>query len=163
MSFYHEGVKVPWFAEGWRDEFVNSLPIERAVLSILKLYKVLFNQIDISQSRGLAILDISFEQLVFNPCKVLSNLEIFIERSHHRSVYSILKSQKIPRKTISEGLGHRSYGWVKGGNTEENNYRRLFELLQSFSNLKLLQEFNNLISFYNRRYPSALAQYESIN
>jgi hypothetical protein len=163
ISFYHRGVKTPWFAEGWQDEFVNSSNIERSVLCIIRLYRALFDQIDTSRSNGLAVLEVSFEQLVFDPNPVLASLEAFIGRSHHQSIGSILKRQKIPRETIARGRGHRSYGWVNIGNSEEDSYRRLFKMTQDCSREKLLQEFNDLIRLYNLRYPSALAQFESMS
>lgn len=163
MSIYHRGIKVPWFAGSWKDEFVNSSPIERSILCIVRLYRVLFDQIDISRSNGLAVLDVSFEQLVFDPNPVLSSLEAFIGRSHHQSISSILKRQKIPREIIAQGRGHSSYGWVNSGNSEGDFYLRLFKMAQDCSNAKLLQEFNDLIYLYNMRYPSALSQFESMS
>jgi hypothetical protein len=163
MSFYHRGVKVPWFAKDWQDQFVNSSLIERAVLCILRLYMTLFDQIDISRSRGLAVLDISFEQLVFDPSLALSSLEAFIGRSHHQCIKSILKKQKIPRETIARGRGHRTYGWVKSSNSEEDSFRQLFEAVNSCQDKKLLQEFKDLICLYNIRYPSKIAQFQDMN
>jgi hypothetical protein len=162
ISFYSDGVKVPWFAVGWEYDFVHASPLERAVLCIQKLCLSLFQELSISKANGLAILDVSFEQMVFDTDAVLLKLELFTDRSHHKSINSILKKQKIPRESIAAGRGHGSYGWVKGNLSEEDAYLNHIQAIKSGCGANLFQDFNNLIVRYNDSYPSKLKRFEGI-
>ncbi len=159
MAFYHEGTKVPWFARGWEGEFARANNTERAVLCITRLYPWLDEKIEASRANGLAILDLSFEQAVFETGKMLHKLEQFTGRSHHPRISSILKKQMLPRETIAKGKGHASYGWSNSDKSEGETYVELLTSVQANCSVELLKEMNKVISWYNRKYPSKLAAF----
>ena len=113
MAFYHEDTKVPWFAKGWKDEFVRANPTARAVLCITRLYPWLDDKIEKSRATGLAVLDLSFEEAVFETDKTLYKLEQFAGRRHHPRIASILKKQRLPRETVAKGRGTRKLWLVE--------------------------------------------------
>jgi hypothetical protein len=160
MAFYYNDIKIPWFVSGWEDEFLNANPTERAVLSIIRLYRWLDEQVTQAKVDGLSVLDISFEQTVFETDKILARLENFTGRKHHPKIGSILKRQKLPRETIAQGRGHSSYGWVKSDSTEEEAYLGYFRSIHSTCSPIIVKDFKELIHWYNAKYPSKLAQFE---
>lgn len=160
MAFYHEDVKVPWFAKGWEAEFVRANPTERAVLCIARLYPWLDGKIAGSQVSGLAVLDLSFEEAVFETGNMLRKLEQFTGRAHHHGIASLLKKQMLPRDTICKGKGHAQYGWSKSDKSEARMYADMMTLLRENCSDALQGEMRQLIAWYNKRYPSRLGQFE---
>lgn len=160
MAFYHEDTKVPWFAQDWKAEFVRSNPTERAVLCITRLYPWLDTKIERARASGLAVLDLSFEEAVFQTDKTLHKLEQFTGRRHHSRIASILKKQMLPRETIAKGRGHSSYGWTKSDKTEGEMYAELLAGVRANCSVELQNEMNKVIAWYNEKYPSPLSQYQ---
>ena len=159
MAFYRENTKIPWFAEAWSAEYVNGNEIERAVMCITRLYPWLNGKIEESRAAGLSVLDLSFEEAVFETNITLSKLEKFTGRKNHPRITSILKKQKIPRNTIAQGKGHASYGWVKNNKSEAETYAELLEKVQENCSANHLDELDKVIAWYNDKYPSKLADF----
>ena len=160
MSFYHEDTKVPWFAQAWKAEFVRGNPTERAVLCISRLFPWLDRKIEGARASGLAVLDLSFEEAVFQTEKALYKLEQFVGRRHHSRIAGILKKQMLPRQTIAKGRGHSSYGWAKSDKKEGEIYAELLAGVQATCSEELQNEMNKMIAWYNGKYPSPLSQYQ---
>jgi hypothetical protein len=159
MAFYNENIKVPWFANGWETEFVNANPTERAVMCITHLYPWLDKKILESQMAGLPVLILNFEEAVFETDKVLTKLEQFTSRKHHLRVFSILKKQKLPRKTIAKGKGHNQYGWKKDNRSEGEIYEGIQNMVIKKCSASLQNDLNETISWYNNKYPSRLVNF----
>jgi hypothetical protein len=159
MSYYYEDVKVPWFVDGWEAEYVGASSVEKAVLCITHLYPWLEKKMSTARSFGLSLLDLSFEEVVFETTEATSRIENFLGRSHHPKVASILSKQMLPRQTVSQGRGHMSYGWKQTDKPERQVYEEQLQLVRSACSLGLQSEFYQLIHWYNRRYPSVLADY----
>ena len=160
MSFYHEGMKTPWFAKGWEAEFVQGNPIERAVLCITRLYPWLNKKIEELRAAGLPVLDVSFEEAVFDTKMMLKKLEHFTGRIHSPRLASILKKQKLPRESVAKGKGHASYGWSKSNKSEGESYADLMMKLRENCSVGLQHDMYQLIAWYNKTYPSRLRQFE---
>lgn len=160
-SFYHEGEKVPWFAKQWAEEYNSAKPLEKAILCITRLYPWLFQKIDEAKKDGLEVLIISFEELSFRPKLVLSRLEEFTGRSHHGQIASVLKRQKLPRNSISQGRGHSSYGWSSSKSSDAEIYTHLRNKVKENCSEPLLGTLNETISWYNDLFPSSLADLEN--
>jgi hypothetical protein len=160
MSFYYEGAKVPWFAQAWKAEFVRSNPTEQAVLCISRLLPWLDRNIEHARASGLAVLDLSFEEAVFQTEETLCKLEQFIGRRHHSRVAGILKKLMIPRETITNGKGHSNYGWAKSFKSEGEMYESLLADVQANCSHKLQEDLHKSIAWYNQKYPSILSQYQ---
>ena len=159
MSYYYENVKVPWFVDGWEVEYINASSVERAVMCITHLYPLLESKITEAKASGLSILELSFEEMVFETEETVSKLESFIGRSHHPRIGSILRDQMIPRETIFRGRGHKSYGWQQTNKSEHLVYKEQLQLVQSSCSPELQAKLYQLIRWYDHVYPSVLANY----
>ena len=160
ISYYHNQVKVPWFMNEWAGEYVNGNAIEQAVLCITKLYPLLNEKVELSKKNGLELLDLSFEESVFDTGRTLEKLQVFLGRSHHPRINRVLKKQKLPRDMISKGKGHASYGW-QGNNkkTEEDNYQDMLGRVKSGCSKELVEQLDTTIAWYNEKYPSKLSRF----
>jgi len=160
ISFNHKGEKVPWFVAGWEDHFIEASAMDKALLSIIKLYEWLENATQEALANRRNILTLSFESLVLNPEKSLQNVSSFLGRAHHRRLSTVLRKQKIPRKTISQGRGHAVYGWSYDSSGESEVYTRNMAFVRSEGSRAVVDRFLTLIQDYNKKYPSELAQYQ---
>lgn len=160
ISFYHENVKVPWFAYDYKNEFVKMNLTEKAVLCISRLYFLLDEKMQKAKINGLAVLDLSFEETVFETSRTLQKIEQFTNRKHHNRIASILKKQKLPRTTLSNGKGHASYGWSSIDKPERERYSDLLSNLRNNCSSELQSKMMQLIEWYNCRYPSELGKYK---
>jgi len=158
ISFTHNNTKVPWFARGWKDEFVQANYTERAVLCVTRLYPWLNEKIETSKKEGLDVLDLSFEEAVFETDKTLDKLMQFTGRNHHPNIKRILKKQMLPRDTIAKGRGHVSYGWVKNDQSEEEMYSDLMMMVKDNCSIELQRNLHNSVGWYDEKYPSKLAE-----
>jgi hypothetical protein len=161
MSYYVEGIKVPWFAQEFENRFINSNSIERAILCIIKLYPWLEVKLRAAEASGLSLLELSFEQIVFQTDDTLRKLSQYLGRDHHPRVASILKRQLLPRDEVLSGKGHRKYGWRQTKATESKTYERLMRLVLDHCQAELGNDFFRLIDWYNSKYPSILGDYAS--
>ena len=161
LSLDYEGVKIPWFAAGWEEEFAQLNTMDRALLSIVKMYEWLDVALQTASDEGHSVLVLTFESLVLDPQESFQMLGSFLGRSHHPRLSRILRGQKIPRKTISEGKGHAGYGWSKGSNTSELEfYNRSLDFVGSKGSAAAVANFSDSIKWYNKTYPSVLAEYQ---
>ncbi|MFM7492621.1 MAG: hypothetical protein ACKO2A_01790, partial [Acidimicrobiaceae bacterium] len=84
LSFEVEGVKVPWFAAKWADEFVASSITDRALLSIARMQTDMINAIDSINTAQKPLLVLSFENTVLQPHDSINRLEKFLGRQSTR-------------------------------------------------------------------------------
>jgi hypothetical protein len=162
VSIDHEGSKVPWFAAGWENEFVEANTMDKALLSIIKLYDWLSSSTKDAVARGGNVLTLSFESLAMTPEEPLQMLASFLGRQHHSRLPSILRKQKIPRNTISQGKGHAGYGWSKkdSDKDEQQVYAQHLKFVKTNGSSGNVDKLLNLIETYNDKYPSMLSQYQ---
>lgn len=160
ISFYHQGEKVPWFANGWEDEYVESNSTERAVLAITRLYPKLAAQIKSSREAGLEILDISFEEIAFETMSAMLKLQEFTGRAHNPRLLSILRRQKLPRKRLADGRGNSNYGWIKTDKSDLEMYEDMWSVVRKNCSPYLQSELHRTIDWYNCAYPSRLTEYK---
>lgn len=161
MSFHYNDTKVPWFANEWASEYIEATDIERAVLCICRLYPRLKNNLDKSRADGADILELPFEMAAFDTYEMLIKLEEFLGRNHHKKISSILKKQKLPRKTVAQGRGQAHYGWVRSLLTERETYHELNQMVKDNCSVKIYEEMIKIIDWYNIRYPSSLSELAS--
>jgi hypothetical protein len=157
MAYYYQGVKIPWFINESVDEFVEGNKFERAVQSIVKLYPLLETKIENSKKNGLQILDISFEEIVFDTKLALEKIEFFLGRIHSEKIQIILKKQKLPRNTIAQGNGHKDYGWQRSNKSELDTYQELLKIVSENCSIHSQESLQSTIKWYNNKYPSKLS------
>ena len=91
------GREVPWFAHKWRDSFHENTSIINVLLSLRSLQKDI---ISVFLKQDPRVLFIPFEHFVTDPYLFLERIEAFTGNRFGRSLDSVLKRQKIPRKYI---------------------------------------------------------------
>ena len=162
VSMDYDGNKIPWFAAEWEEEFSHLNTMDQALLSISKLYQWLDGAIQTGIEEGRNVLVLSFESLVLDPHESLQQLGSFMGRSHHPRLSRILRHQKVPRKTISQGRGHTGYGWSRNSsNSELEFYKRSLDFVSSQGSAVKVSSFLDTIEWYNRKFPSPLLEYQS--
>jgi len=158
LTFYEGNNKIPWFAETWKEDFINSSHYDRCLLSIIFCYELLFNKIK-EHSHKENFLVLSFESIVFDTDNQLNILSEFIGKSHGKSIKRTLKNQNLPRKTISHGKGYSKYRWSKGSGDEELDYKSKMKLIIDNCSITNIENFKRIISVYNKYFPSVLINY----
>lgn len=162
IAFDAHGTKVPWFAADWADEFIASSPMDRVLLGISRLYERLFRAIEDLNIRSVPLMIVSFESLAMETGVELKRLEEFLGREHHPHIRKLLKKQKLPRRRLTHGTGHRDYGWKPGADkSESDEYARICSSIRASASSENFARFEQSIVQYNQRWPSILSQFRS--
>ena len=162
LSFEHRNTKIPWFAESWADEYVDSSVTDRALLSISRMQKSMIETTEKLQISSAPILVLAFEQTVLDPQTVLTQLETFLDRKRTNRTKRVLRHQALPRKQISAGRSTSSFSFTsKPTSTEAEIYKRITDSITSDASATAIEEFRVAISDYNARWDSPLVALES--
>ena len=159
-SFYFNNHKLPWFVEGWANEFIAANPTERAILCVNRLYTWLYEKIDEARQEGLEILVVSFEESVFQTNLILEKLQDFVGRAHHADLDKILKIQKLPRSSIYNGRGHAGYGWSESNKPDKETYKYMTINIRKNCSDSIYAELEKTIAWYNENFPSELVKFK---
>jgi hypothetical protein len=161
LSFEVSGVKVPWFAADWADEFVSSSITDRALLSIARMQSGMFSSIDSINAAQQPLLVLSFENTVLRPEDSIEKLEIFLNRPRTRRTNRVLRQQNLPRKQISAGKATSSFSFTSNSaSSEHETYKKVFEEIEADGSLSAVDEFRSAVNAYNLRWPSQLNEFE---
>ena len=163
LSFEVNGVKVPWFAANWADEFVASSITDRALLSIARMQTSMIRAIDEIKAASRPLLVLSFEHAVTNSQDSIDKLEKFLNRSSTRRTKSVLRQQHLPRTQISAGKATSSFSFTSNGkNSETEIYQQVVTEISASGSKSAITEFKSAIAVYNSRWPSQLAALEKL-
>jgi hypothetical protein len=117
------------------------------------------NEIEKEKNNGLQILDISFEEIVFETKLTLKKIEFFLGRQHSEKIEIILKKQKLPRITTAQGNGHKAYGWQSSNKSELDYYQDLLKIVSDNCSIHSQENLHSTIKWYNNKYPSKLSNF----
>ena len=163
LSFEVSGVKVPWFAANWADEFVESSVTDRALLSIARMQSEMLEAIDKITAAAKPLHILSFENAVTNSQDSINKLEKFLNRSVTRRTKKVLKQQNLPRAHISAGKATSSFSFTSNGaSSEDEIYKKITAEISANGSEKAIAEFKIAIAVYNSRWPSQLAELEKV-
>ncbi len=163
LSFEVNGVKVPWFAAKWVNEFANSSVTDRALLSIARMQSEMINAIESIESAQKPLLVLSFENTVLQPQDSIIRLEKFLGRQSTRRTKRVLKQQNLPRQQISAGKATSSYSFTASGSSSEIEiYKKILTEIQASGSASAITEFRSAIGTYNSRWPSQLTELEKL-
>lgn len=161
LSFEVSGVKVPWFAADWADEFVSSSITDRALLSIARMQSEMFSSIDSINAAQKPLLVLSFENTVLRPEDSIKKLENFLNRPRTRRTNRVLRQQNLPRKKISAGKATSSFSFTSNSaSSEHETYKEIFKEIEDGGSLSAINEFRSAVNAYNLRWPSQLNEFE---
>ena len=161
LSFEVSGVKVPWFAADWADEFVSSSITDRALLSIARMQSEMFSSIDSINAAQKPLLVLSFENTVLQPEDSIEKLEVFLNRPRTPRTNRVLRQQNLPRKQISAGKATSSFSFTSNSaSSEHKTYTEIFKEIEAGGSLSAINEFRSAVNAYNLRWPSQLNEFE---
>jgi hypothetical protein len=161
LSFEVSGVKVPWFAADWADEFVSSSITDRALLSIARMQSEMISSIDSINAAQKPLLVLSFENTVLRPEDSIEKLENFLNRPRTRLTNRVLRQQNLPRKQISAGKATSSFSFTSNSaSSEHETYKKVFKEIEDGGSLSAVNEFRSAVNAYNLRWPSQLNEFE---
>ena len=161
LSFELNGVKIPWFAAKWAEEFSQSSIADRALISIARMQDTTIKSIGQIQSTAKLLLVLSFEKTVLDPENTIRQLENFLDRTRTKRTNKVLKQQSLPRKQISAGKATSSFSFTS--NTEDSEaeiYQKVVAEISTSGSASAIAEFKLAIDQYNKRWPSPLAELE---
>ena len=163
LSFEVNGVKVPWFAAQWADEFVNTSVTDRALLAIARMQNEMIDAIDLIDAAQKPLLVLSFESTVLQPQDSINRLEKFLDRQSTRRTKQVLKQQRLPRQQISVGKATSSYSFTSSNSSSETEtYKKISSEIQANGSASAIAEFRSAVSTYNSRWPSQLNELEKL-
>ena len=161
LSFELNGVKVPWFAASWAEEFCCSSIADRALLSIARMQDMMIKSIEQIQSTAKPLLVLSFEDTVLDPENAIRQLENFLNRTRTKHTTKVLQKQMLPRKQISVGKATSSFSFTsKAEDSEPEIYQKVVAEISTSGSASAIAEFKSAIDQYNKRWPSPLAELE---
>jgi len=163
LSFEVNGVKVPWFAAQWANEFVNSSVTDRALLSIARMQSEMISAIDTIDAAQKPLLVLPFENTVLQPQESINRLEKFLGRQSTRRTNRVLKQQNLPRQQISAGKATSSYSFTSSDSSSESEiYKKILSEIQASGSASAIAEFRTAVSTYNSQWPSQLNAFENL-
>ena len=145
---------VPWFAEGWEEQYQKMTSIERVVKSIDVLMQPIYKAIKNSQKNFLII---PFEDFVLKPFPHLKRLEVFLGSSLTPGSNFILEKQNVPRHFISNGPLKKIYARYNftgrnTGQTDRDEYEDKFTKLKEKYGLSVYNQVLNMSEEYHSRF-----------
>lgn len=144
---------LPWFVSGWEEEFLSLNETEKVIKSINHTYNLTIKSLD--RFKDNHVLEISFENFVINPFRDLEKISNFLNKEFKESTMKkVLKRQKVPRKSLLAGRGHRGYGFQKADNSFNDKVfiREKVEKLKNEISIDLYDEFINTCVSYEERF-----------
>lgn len=96
---------VPWFASEWAEEYHAATPMDRAILSILFLYKESEKAyLALPESEKSKILAVRYEDTLEKPKMIIEKCSLFLGKPVLTSMEKIFLQEKLPNMTYQKGL-----------------------------------------------------------
>jgi hypothetical protein len=116
LKFNYNEENLPFFAEGWEDEYLEANNLEKSIKSISLLTKSYDENFDKMKKKygDSSVLQIPYEDMVMKTDHVISLLSKFVGRDVNSKLYKrIKKRERIPRDSMAEGAGYNSLEWKR--------------------------------------------------
>ena len=115
-QFEYNGQSVPYFSNGWEEEFLFLNPIEKAI-RFIDIYLNKVKQFKQRNSKYLhQVLTIPFEPFVLKPNQYIIKMLNFLSVEKTDLTEKVLMKQKVPRNKVADGIDLEIYkrcGWTK--------------------------------------------------
>lgn len=148
----HNSQPVPWFAEGWESNYIQLPQFDKVIYSIASLMKHVFECYQ-REDRESLVTYVPFEHFVLSPAPYLRRMEQALGSNATFSTQRILKSQRVPRRSINEGPQRSIYKRYalrkyKKDITHAQDYERLFAAAKTRSSGMAFCELEKIARSY---------------
>jgi len=152
------GKPIPWFAQGWEEQYLGLRPIDKVILSIewlIRKSQDAYKELSITQREQ--VIFIPFEKIVTDPWPYINELERFLGTDVTAATAKALKRQKVPRANLSAGKGHKQYGWKNENRVNDDlaDYNRRKSFVDSNASRTSVDLLNDLCREYEENYELA--------
>lgn len=159
--FDYQGRSVPFFAQGWEEQFLRSNTMEKSIYAIAHLVR--WGQRTLAQLpevRQRQVMIIPFERFVFDPWSFLHQLETFLDTHVTALTRREMKRQRVPRARLADGRKlsiYRQYGWRPAEKclTDGQQLQRLREFAAGEASAEALRVLDALCEEYDATYHTA--------
>ena len=158
ISFNHKEKRMPWFIKGYEEEFLKLKSVDQSILMIIKTYEWLKKILANKNLNNENFLLLSFEDIVLSTNDTMKRIEAFLNRKHSKKLNSLLKRQKIPRKSLTSGRSKAIHGWKNtGAKSDEEIYAEQIAYINKNGSKKYIKGLSETINWYNTNFPSKLS------
>jgi hypothetical protein len=159
INIEYEGRQLPYFAQGWEEQFIKANTMEQAVYCIEKTTLATNEKRKIwKEENKHSILTIPFEKFVIDPWPYLKEIEEKLETKIGSRTKKMMRKHKVPRKVIADGPPFEIYkrcGWeAPMGGTEEDELTKRRNMVAMSSSSEALEVMDRLSQDYYNEYLS---------
>jgi hypothetical protein len=159
ISIEYKGRQLPYFVQGWEEQFMRANSMERAVYCIEKTTIATNEKRKIWREKNKdSILTIPFEKFVIDPWPYIKSIEERLETKIGSKTNKMLRKQNVPRKVIADGPPFEIYkrcGWeAPMGGTEEDELTKRRNMVAMSSSSEALEVMDRLSQDYYNEYLS---------
>lgn len=149
------GKAVPWFAAGWEAKYKTMQTMDKVIHAISWLTEKsneAYEKLNNEQKKQ--ILFIPFEKFVTDPWPFMREIEVLLGTKCTSGSKKALKKQKCPRKMLTDGLGHKGYGWKRPdkGSSNLDEFEKRWNFAKNNASKEAIAILNNLSIQYKNKY-----------
>ena len=159
INIEYEGRQLPYFAQGWEEQFIKANTMEQAVYCIEKTTLATNEKRKIwKEENKHSILTIPFEKFVIDPWPYLKEIEEKLETKIGSKTNKMMRKQNVPRKILADAPSFEIYercGWeppTEG--SEENELTKRRDMVAKNSSPEVLEIMDKLSQEYCHDYLS---------
>ena len=159
INIEYEGRQLPYFAQGWEEQFIKANTMEQAVYCIEKTTLATNEKRKIwKEENKHSILTIPFEKFVLDPWTYLKEIEEKLETKIGSKTNKMMRKQNVPRKILADAPPFEIYercGWeppTEG--SEENELTKRRDMVAKNSSPEALEIMDKLSQEYFHDYLS---------
>jgi hypothetical protein len=165
ICFDERGLRVPWFAAAWADEFAEMSPVDQSVRAIsqlqtesLRRWSNIRSIKESAHGPSQQLLGLPFEFLVTDTHLALSQLSSFLGRPTTLRTKRALSRQRIPRNLSDRGRASNSRSWIPDSSL---SFREQLVEIETWLRQKGTLESNALMREATEQYELHLANFKT--
>jgi len=145
-------VDIPWFAEGWEDEYISANSYEKSIKSIGVIYDMLADKIykmpSYEQENYMVVF---FEDLVVDTDLTFSSVMQFLGCDYDKRRYKMeKKNNSVPRMNLYSSDGYDAKDWSSSSVRDENKIIREEYFVGRYKDLVSDVYYNQLLSLIDK-------------
>jgi hypothetical protein len=155
LSVSYNGLRIPWFCAGNMSGSPEAeTSTSRTVLLLTSAYNSLLDQVEarldyLSLQTPRTLLVLTFDHICYETSSVLSSLSRFLGRDYQPTLHKVLRREKLPRVSQSQGRGFASYGFNPDSNiTDADHKGNVLAFIKASTHNDLYKRFLSMQSRY---------------